>query len=579
MKGTIPLGRYAGIPVRAHLSVLILIIGAAVQLAVGVLPGLTAASTLAYWLTAGIFAVLFAGSVLAHELAHAALARRFGVRVETITLWMFGGATKFADEPTTPGRAAAIAGIGPAVTCGLGIVFYALAFGLGSLGLSGLLVAGLVWLAVVNLFLAGLNLLPGAPLDGGRLLHAWLWHRSGDRTRATMTTAKIGQGIGGVFCGLGAGLLVSYSVGDGLLLTVLGMVLTAAATAERAAVSTPVRDDPVGRAMPASPVIAPSWWTVQAFVDYLGANAVLYLQYPVRDGQGTQLGVVTRDDLFGIEPSQRTAVHIQDITRPLDARVPARPQNPQTTVLHHPPQHGDGPHRAEKAGVSTSVPGSRTPPFRFGLWYFVITILSFGVFAWMPFLYAAMLLHRRSIAVWAAIYGAAAVIITAPLWLPLDTETSTGTVIITVWGLSMVTTVIVGCVQQIALRREVYRALSGEGIAPDPALAAALHARARRDTARQLTAGDPLIARDLHVGRPDLPRTYDDGGLVDLNSAPAAVIADICQLSPETAATIVTARTARGGFRAVDDVLAAIEIPTGASDAIREHGVVIPSLN
>jgi hypothetical protein len=77
-------------------------------------------------------------------------------------------------------------------------------------------------------------------------------------------------------------------------------------------------------------------------------------------------------------------------------------------------------------------------------------------------------------------------------------------VITAVWGLSMVTTIVVGCVHQIALRREVYRAKTGPGIAPDPALADAPAARARRDTARQLTTGDPVIARELHVGRPDL---------------------------------------------------------------------------
>src|SRR5439155_2433679 len=97
------LGRYSGVPVRAHLSVLILIIGAAAQL-VGILPGVVTASTLAYWLTAGVFAVLFTGTLLAHELAHAALARRFSVRVEGITLWMFGVVAKFGNYLPTPGN-------------------------------------------------------------------------------------------------------------------------------------------------------------------------------------------------------------------------------------------------------------------------------------------------------------------------------------------------------------------------------------------------------------------------------------------------------------------------------------------
>jgi len=109
----------------------------------------------------------------------------------------------------------------------------------------------------------------------------------------------------------------------------------------------------------------------------------------------------------------------------------------------------------------------------------------------------------------------------------------------------------------------------------DPALAAALEARERRADARQIAAQDPLLARDLKIGRPDLPHTYDDGGLVDLNSAPAQAIAAACGLSQTTGEGIVAARPP-GGFMVVDDVFSLAEVPVAAWDVIRDRGVTIP---
>jgi hypothetical protein len=86
---------------------------------------------------------------------------------------------------------------------------------------------------------------------------------------------------------------------------------------------------------------------------------------------------------------------------------------------------------------------------------------------------------------------------------------------------------------------------------------------------------DPLLARDLKIGRPDPPRTYDDGGLVDLNSAPAPVIAGVCAIDQATAADIAAARPP-GGYLTVDDVFSATDIPVAAWDVVRDRAVVLP---
>jgi hypothetical protein len=220
-----------------------------------------------------------------------------------------------------------------------------------------------------------------------------------------------------------------------------------------------------------------------------------------------------------------------------------------------------------------------------GCWYFLITIVSAGLLAWVPFVHAAGRLHRRSLRIWAAVYGAAAVAMGILLAItPTDaqgkTTDSAGQAISVIGGLLALTIIAMGCVQQVSLWREVYGGIAPQPNLPfvpagtDPAVAVALAARARRADARQLAARDPLLARELRIGRPDLTRTYDDGGLVDLNTAPAAVIAEVCDLTIDTADAVVAART-RGNFLAVDDVFAMADLPIAVWDVIRDRGIVL----
>jgi hypothetical protein len=233
--------------------------------------------------------------------------------------------------------------------------------------------------------------------------------------------------------------------------------------------------------------------------------------------------------------------------------------------------------------MSVSQPVATTPSAVARIvsrWYFVVTIVSFGFFAWVPFVHAAVRLGRKSLYVRAAVFGAAAVALGVLVSLtPTDAAGkvvgATGNLISTVGLTLAIAVVVVACVQQSKLRREILRQVPGERFdGPDPALAAALAARDRRTEARKLATEDPLIARDLRVGRPDLQRNYDDGGLVDLNNAPAGVIASVCGLDAATAEAIVDIRTTLGGFAAVEDV--GTVVPFGSLDRIRDRAVVLP---
>ena len=215
-------------------------------------------------------------------------------------------------------------------------------------------------------------------------------------------------------------------------------------------------------------------------------------------------------------------------------------------------------------------------PFWAGSWYFPVTIISLGLLAWVPFVDAAHRLHRRSTAVWAAVYGAGALLLVTSLTLtPAEPESGTvGDALAILSGLLIPCLVVAGCVQQAFLRREAYALRPAA--APEPALAAALAARARRAEARQVATRDPLLARDLRIGRPDLARSFDDGGLVDLNTAPPQAIAATCGLTPAVAQGIVAAREECGGFMAVDDVFSLVDIPIATWDVVRDRGLVLP---
>ena len=170
-QGGIRLGRIFGIEVSADLGVLL--IGGLLtwSLAATILPmGEPGLSSGAYWSVALIGALLFLGSLLAHELSHSVVAQRNGIEVEGITLWLFGGVAQFRNEATGPGAEFRIAAAGPRMSLLLAAVFIGFASAWTPSAPPGCTVVLLWWLGVINGLLALFNLLPGAPLDGGRVL-------------------------------------------------------------------------------------------------------------------------------------------------------------------------------------------------------------------------------------------------------------------------------------------------------------------------------------------------------------------------------------------------------------------------
>jgi Zn-dependent protease len=289
-------GRLAGIDISIHPSWLVIAFLITYSLAGSQLPrDFPGWSDAQYWIVAAATAALFFASVLAHELSHALVARRFGLAVEGITLFIFGGVTTIDADSRTPREEALIAIAGPAASLVIG----------GALVVIGLFVnqpqlgALLAWLGFVNVALAVFNLIPGFPMDGGRVLRAFLWRIRGDRLVATRSAAVVGRTFAYGLVGLGVFIaLQPGGIFSGLWLAVIGWFLSNAAesTLMQAGVEQSLRGVRVRDAMdPNPPEVSPNE-TVAELVNerMLRGEDRSYL---VRHDDGGLAGIVTLRDV------------------------------------------------------------------------------------------------------------------------------------------------------------------------------------------------------------------------------------------------------------------------------------------
>ncbi|WP_433989401.1 Putative zinc metalloprotease Rip3 (plasmid) [Pseudoseohaeicola sp. NH-UV-7] len=200
------------------------------SLATGVFPtSLPGASENMYFLMALIAMLLFFASLVLHELAHALVARSFGIKITGITLFVFGGVAELAEEPPTPRSEFFTALAGPVMSIALSLGFWLMGTALSELGFAGPATAVLEYLALINLVLALFNLLPAFPLDGGRLLRALLWHRSGNLLDATRIASRSGEILAYALMGLGFLSVFSGALIGGIWQIVIGLFILAAA--------------------------------------------------------------------------------------------------------------------------------------------------------------------------------------------------------------------------------------------------------------------------------------------------------------------------------------------------------------
>jgi Zn-dependent protease len=335
MRETLSLGRIAGIRVGLNWSVLFIVVLLVVGLASAQLPDeYPDRSPVEYVFAALVAAVLFLGSLLAHELAHAVVARRNGVEVDSIVLWLLGGVAQLRSEPSTPGADFRIAVVGPLTSLVLAVGFGAVGMVASLLGAEGLPIGVLAYVAGTNLLLAIFNLLPAAPLDGGRVLRAALWRWRGDREQASVAAARAGQVFGFVLIGLGVLQVLAAGGIGGLWLALIGWFLVNAATAEeqQARLSSRLSGVRVRDVMSGPPVVADGSLPLNEFIDRL-AMTHRFSSYPLVDPGGRLTGLVTLNRVRAVPPGRRASTLLRDIACPPEEVPTARPDEALLTLL------------------------------------------------------------------------------------------------------------------------------------------------------------------------------------------------------------------------------------------------------
>jgi Zn-dependent protease len=315
MDGNVTIGRWGGVEVRLHWSLLAVFALIVWSLADGVLPSQNPGLSDGEYLAAAIVAaLLFLASILLHELGHSWVARREGIEVDSITLWIFGGVAQFKDRFTSPGAEFRVAVSGPLISIGLGVLFILIALA----GLPSAVDGAAAWLGYINLILAAFNLLPASPLDGGRVLHAALWRAKGDFAWATRIASEIGQGFGYLFIALGLVMFVFQGSFSGAWLAFIGWFLLQGAQAEARYVATEqalaglrVRD-----LMVRNPVTVDADASIGHFMDEV-AWSQRFTTYPVLDGD-RPVGLLAFASVAAVPRSEWDSRRVRDTMIPLD---------------------------------------------------------------------------------------------------------------------------------------------------------------------------------------------------------------------------------------------------------------------
>ena len=344
MNESVHLGKIQGIRVGIHWSLLVIaglvVAGLADSQLPHSAPGHTSAS---YWIAALTTAAVFYGCLLAHELAHALVARRRHIEVDGIVLWLLGGVSKLKGEATDADSERRIAIAGPATSVVLAAGFFVLSRVFGAGHPASLAAAVFGWLGWVNGLLAVFNLLPAFPLDGGRVLRSVLWRRHGDKRQATQTAARTGTAFG--YGMMAAGTVTFFATGaglNGLWLAMVGWFLVSASRAEAAtsARTEAFRGLRVRDVMTPNPLTVPTWVTLDQLMAE-GVNRRRLSSFPVVDTDGAFQGLVTLAQIRHVPMIRWTETTTSSIARPAGQCLTCRPDDDLLPVAQRIPVSAD----------------------------------------------------------------------------------------------------------------------------------------------------------------------------------------------------------------------------------------------
>lgn len=334
---SLSLGKWFGIEIRLDFSWFIIFFLVTWSLAFGILPDTYPSLGLKLNIILGLItSVLFFLSALIHELTHSLVARSAGLEVKRITLFLFGGAALIDEEPSSPKAEFKIAVVGPGASFLIALIFWSLKVWSRQLGFSLPLIAVFSTLASINIMMALFNLLPGFPLDGGRVLRAILWKLSRDYKKATRWAASGGRVVAWLLIFTGASRLLTADLGGGIWLMFLGLFLDQAASASekesllRAALSNVL----VKSVMLPNPPIVPSQTPASDLINRYFLPSRRHC-LPVSDGGGKPLGLISIDNLKNIKPADQERTTVADLMIPIGEITPLRPEQSVITGIHY----------------------------------------------------------------------------------------------------------------------------------------------------------------------------------------------------------------------------------------------------
>jgi Zn-dependent protease len=288
----------------------------------------------------------FFGSIVLHELGHAFVAMRNGIGITNIQLWIFGGMARMDREADGPATEFKVAAAGPLVTFAIVVVLTAVglvAVGPGEFkqavaiesnsGVSGAM-AMIGWLASINLLVLLFNLLPAFPMDGGRIVRAIAWWRTGDRNSATRFAANLGRVFAYIFIGGGLFLIANGNAFGGIWLALIGIVInsSAKAAAMQTAITGKISELVVSDVMDREPVAIPDELSIEQALDEY------FLRYrwpwfPVVDAAHRFLGLVVRDKADDVPETSRATSHVSDLLEHDDGTFQVRDDAPLDSLL------------------------------------------------------------------------------------------------------------------------------------------------------------------------------------------------------------------------------------------------------
>lgn len=345
--GGLPLGRVFGVRIVADWSLFLIFALVLFQLGAGVLPAWHPDwGPSMTWLVAFAAAVLFFASIVVHELSHALVARVNGIPVRQITLFLFGGMAHMEGEPPSPKSEFLMAAIGPVVSLAIG--FVAIAWGLTIAGDAvalmpteperaysqlGPFATLLLWLGPVNVILGLFNLVPGFPLDGGRVLRAILWWATKDLKKATRWASGVGRLFGLTLIALGVFSALGGHLGQGIWLVLIGWFLSSAARAgyQQVVVREALDGVPVSLVMRSRFTAVSPTLSVERLV-FDSVMSTDQQAFPVLEGERLA-GIVSMTDVRRVPRDAWPSTSVAEIMTPLERLVIADIKAPASEAL------------------------------------------------------------------------------------------------------------------------------------------------------------------------------------------------------------------------------------------------------